>query len=57
MWTDPIVEETRKIRLQYIEKFKHDISSIFADLKKKEQMRAQQGWTIIELPFHHSLGR
>ncbi len=52
MWKDPIVEEVRKLRLQYIAKFKHHLPSVFADLKKKEQMRAQQGWTLVEAPFH-----
>lgn len=50
MWSDPIVEEVRKLRLQYVKQFKHDFSSIFADLRKKEQLRTQQGWKIVELP-------
>ncbi len=52
MWFDPIVEEVRKFRLQYVKKFKYDLSSIFADLKKNEELRAQQGWEIVELPLH-----
>ena len=52
MWIDPIVEEVRKYRLQYVKKFKFDLSSIFADLKKKEKLRAEQGWKIVELPLH-----
>ena len=51
MWTDPIVEEVRALRLQYVKKYKHDFSSIFADLRKNEQLRAKQGWKIVELPL------
>ena len=50
MWIDPIVEEVRKVRRQYMKKFKHDLASVFADMKKKEQLRTRQGWTLVELP-------
>ena len=50
MWIDPIVEEVRKVRRQYMNKFKHDLASVFADMKKKEQLRSRQGWTLVDLP-------
>ena len=52
MWIDPIVEEVRKARMQYIKKFKYEFPSIFADLKQKEQLRAKQGWEIVKLPLY-----
>jgi len=55
MWIDPIVEEVRNVRRQYMKKFKHDLASVFADMKKKEQLRSQQGWTLVDLP-ESSLG-
>ena len=36
MWKDPIVEETRKIRVQYASKFNHDIDAIFEDIQKRQ---------------------
>ncbi|MCI5148813.1 MAG: hypothetical protein D3916_05390 [Candidatus Electrothrix sp. MAN1_4] len=50
MWIDPIVEEVRKVRRQYMNKFKHDLASVFADMRKKEQSRTRQAWTIVDLP-------
>lgn len=37
MWTDPIVEEVRRVREQHAAKFNYDISRIVADVKKREQ--------------------
>jgi len=36
MWTDPIVEETRRIRDEHARKFNYDLSAIFADIKRFE---------------------
>ena len=37
MWTDPIVEETRRLREEYAAKHNHNIHSIVADLKQWEK--------------------
>lgn len=37
MWTDPIVEETRRVRDEHAKKFNYDIRVIFEDLKSFEQ--------------------
>jgi hypothetical protein len=34
---DPIVEEVRKIREDYLERFNYDLEAIFRDLKAQEQ--------------------
>jgi len=37
MWTDEIVESTRKVREEYAAKFGYDLEAIYADLKKQEE--------------------
>jgi hypothetical protein len=37
MWTDEIVELTRKAREEYAAKFGYDLDAIYADLKKQEE--------------------
>lgn len=37
MWTDEIVESTRKARQQYAAKFGYDLEAIYADLKKQQE--------------------
>jgi len=37
MWTDPIVEETRKLREEYAAKHNYDIHRIAADLRAWEE--------------------
>lgn len=44
---DPIVEETRKHREEYAEKFNNDPAAIFADIKRR-QLAA--GKTLTRLP-------
>lgn len=39
MWTDPIVDEVRKVREAYAKKFDYDLDRIFADLKKQQKKR------------------
>ena len=34
---DPIVEEVRKIREDYLKEFNYDLEAIFRDLKAREQ--------------------
>ena len=37
MWHDPIVEETRRLRRQYAERFGNDPDAIFADIRKRQK--------------------
>jgi hypothetical protein len=36
-WTDPIVEEVRKIREEHAGRFDFDLARIFEDLKRNER--------------------
>jgi hypothetical protein len=38
MRKDPIVEEVRRIRRRYAERFNFDLDAIFADLKEREKL-------------------
>jgi hypothetical protein len=40
MWTDPIVEETRRIRDEHAKKFDYNVRAMFEDLKVFEQSLA-----------------
>jgi hypothetical protein len=37
MWTDPIVEETRRLREEYAAKHGHNVHAIVEDLKRWEK--------------------
>ena len=37
MWTDPVVEEVRRIRQEYAREMGYDLSKLFADLRAHEQ--------------------
>lgn len=37
MWTDPIVEETRRLREEYAAKHGHNVHAIVEDLKQWEK--------------------
>jgi hypothetical protein len=37
MWNDEIVDEVRKVRLEYAAKFNHDLEAIFKDIKQQEE--------------------
>jgi hypothetical protein len=37
MWNDEIVEEVRRVRLEYSAKFNHDLEAMFRDLKEQEE--------------------
>lgn len=37
MKTDPIVEEIRRIRREYVAEFNHDLEAIYKDLKRHER--------------------
>jgi hypothetical protein len=47
MWEDPIVEETRKLREEYLAEFDHDLDALVRDLKEKER---QGGRKVVSLP-------
>jgi len=36
MWHDPIVKETRELRLKYATQFNHDMGAIFQDIRKRQ---------------------
>ncbi len=46
MWTDPIVEETRRLRDEYASKFNYNIHAMVEDLKRWES----QGFPLEENP-------
>jgi hypothetical protein len=47
MWTDPIVEETRRWREAHASKFNYDLQAIYSDLKAQEQ---QSDRKVVSLP-------
>ena len=47
MWTDEIVEETRKGREEYAAKFNYDLEAIVRDLKKQEEQSPDK---LVSLP-------
>jgi hypothetical protein len=36
-WTDPIVEEVRRIRQEHAAMFNYDLDAIFADIKARQE--------------------
>lgn len=47
MWTDTIVEETRKARDEYAAKFNYDLDAIYEDLKLQEEANKER---LVSLP-------
>lgn len=47
MWTDTIVEETRKPHDEYAAKFNYDLDAIYEDLKEQEQHNKER---LVSLP-------
>lgn len=47
MWTDPIVEEVRRVRQAHAAKFNYDLNAIYADIKARE---AASGRKYVSLP-------
>lgn len=47
MWTDEIVEETRRTREEYAARFNYDLEAIYEDLKRQEQQSKRK---IVSLP-------
>lgn len=42
MWTDPIVEETRKLRDEYAARFEYDLAGIVQDLQERERRSGRE---------------
>lgn len=53
MWSDPIVEEVRRVREEHAAKLDYDISRIVADVKEHER---KSGREVIPAP-KRTLGR
>lgn len=47
MWTDRIVEETRKVREAYAAQFDYDLDAIYRHIKQQEQ---HSEYEIVSLP-------
>jgi hypothetical protein len=47
MWTDEIVEATRKAREEYAARFGYDLEAIRADLKKQQEQGTRK---VVSLP-------
>ena len=47
MWTDEIVEETRRTREEYAAKFNYDLDAIYRDLKEQEKQSVRR---LVSLP-------
>ena len=46
MWKDPVVEEIRKIREQYANKFNHDIDAIYEDIQRRQAISAKKSVSL-----------
>jgi len=42
MWTDPIVEEVRRVRQEYAKQFNYDLHALAADLRRQEQEHSER---------------
>lgn len=42
METDPIIEEVRRIRQEYVQHFGYDLRALAADLRKHEQQHPER---------------
>ncbi len=58
MWTDPIVEETRRLREEHAKKFNYDLRAIFEDLKQFEKLQCIAGrFAPDDIPKCHTQSR
>jgi len=48
IWSDPIVEEVRRVRDAYAARFNYDLRAIFKDLKEQEK---QSGRKVVPVPI------
>jgi hypothetical protein len=49
-WSDPIVEEVRRVRDAYAARFKYDLRAIYRDLKEQEERGGRQMVSIADKP-------
>ena len=54
MWQDPIVNETRRLREQYADKFHHDADEMFKDIQNRQQ---QSGRKLVSFPARKPVHR
>ncbi len=47
MWTDPIVEEVRRVRDAHAAMFNYDLDAIYADIKARQE---SSGRTYVRFP-------
>jgi hypothetical protein len=47
LWTDPIVEEVRRVREEYAAQFGYDLEAIYRDLQERE---ARGEFTTVRRP-------
>jgi len=47
MWSDPIVEETRRLRESYAAEHNHDMDSIFQDILRRQKESSKK---FVRLP-------
>jgi hypothetical protein len=52
MWTDTIVEETRRMREEHAARFNYDLEAIYRDLKEEEK---KSGREVVTLPSKQPL--
>ncbi len=50
LFTDPIVDEVRKVRESHAAKFDYDLEAIFRDIKEREKASGKQ---FVRLPPKH----
>jgi hypothetical protein len=50
MWNDPIVEEVRRVREDYVARFNFDIAAMLDDIKKREIEAKAQGKKYVSFP-------
>ncbi|MDR2704935.1 MAG: hypothetical protein LBC02_04070 [Planctomycetaceae bacterium] len=50
-WTNPILEELRKIREDHEKQFNYDFDALFDDLLQKQEEMKKQGYKFITEPL------
>jgi hypothetical protein len=48
-WSDPIVEEVRRVRDAYVARFNYDLRAIYRDLKEQEK---RSGRKLVSYAIH-----
>jgi hypothetical protein len=50
MQTDPIIEEVRRIRQEYVRRFGYDLRAVAADLRERERLHPERMVTFPPKP-------